>query len=564
MASRAKARNEALFIQGVCAIASKGSWRTLSSPHITTRLSSSVHRILLHLSLDSALSWRFFNWAALSLPHYRHSLSTNFAMVRILTNARRFQEARDLLEKFAFKQLVSSPSVLGSFLSTHDDDDDKDSDSQIVSWLVFIHARSNKIQDALQLFDEMKKRRLKPDPHACSALLSALAKARLTATAWNVYEALRSLRAVPNLYIFNVMIHVCYKSGDNEKADKLLLEMERKAVPPDLFTYNTLISLYCKKAMHYEALAIQDRMEKKGIHPDIVTYNSLIHGFCKEGRMREASKLFKEIKHAIPNQVTYTTLIDGYCRMNDLNEALRLREEMEAKGMNPGVATYNAIIRKLCTEGKLKAVNDLLNEMDDRKVQPDNFTCNTLINAYCKRGNMDFAWKLRNKMLESGLALDQFTYKALIHGFCKVQQLDEAKEVVLDMLEAGPTPKFFGIIHHRIPQHKFKIHLTTNSPDPPLSFKNQLLPEISVSVRVWFQNLESKIPALQKFQKSDTRQQTFQIQIQNSVLDLKLQQNPQGSKLQQFGKAIRFKDIQSCHSGLKFNEAFGHSPSKMT
>ncbi|RRT82514.1 hypothetical protein B296_00013182 [Ensete ventricosum] len=435
-------RNEAAFIQGVCAIVSKGNWRTLWIPHVSDRFTTSnVHQILLQLSADIALSWNFFKWAQ-SLPHYHHSLPTNFTMVHLLTRSRRFQEARNLLQKFAFKGFLSSPTVLGALLSGHGD---QDSNSQILSWLVFIYSRSNKTQDAIQILELMKARGLKLDPHACSALLSALAKARLTATAWNVYNDILRMGVVANVHILNVMIHVCFKSGDTEKAEKLVGEMDGKVVRPDLFTYNTLISLYCKKGMHYEALAVQERMEKEGIHPDIVTYNSLIYGFCKEGRMREASRFFKEIKGAAPNQVTYTTLIDGYCRVNDLDEGLRLREEMEAKGMYPGVATYNAIIRKLCEEGKMRAVNDLLNEMDERRVQPDNVTCNTLINAYCKKGNMDFAWKLRNKMLESGLVLDQFTYKALIHGFCKVQELDEAKEVLLDMLDAGTSTLLYII-----------------------------------------------------------------------------------------------------------------------
>jgi pentatricopeptide repeat protein len=46
---------------------------------------------------------------------------------------------------------------------------------------------------------------------------------------------------VPNLHIYNVLVHACCKSGDVEKAEELLSEMELKCVFPDIFTNNTLI-----------------------------------------------------------------------------------------------------------------------------------------------------------------------------------------------------------------------------------------------------------------------------------------------------------------------------------
>ncbi|XP_061367861.1 DEAD-box ATP-dependent RNA helicase 38-like [Gastrolobium bilobum] len=89
----------------------------------------------------------------------------------------------------------------------------------------------------------------------------------------------------------------------------------------------------------------------------------------REGRMREAMRMFSEIKSAAPNHVTYTTLIDGYCKTNELEQALKMRELMEAKGLYPRVVTYNSILRKLCQDGRIKDANKLLNEMSERKVQ---------------------------------------------------------------------------------------------------------------------------------------------------------------------------------------------------
>ncbi|KAJ4806077.1 Pentatricopeptide repeat-containing protein [Rhynchospora pubera] len=432
-------RKEARFIRAVCGNVSKGNWSLLSHTGVTNLFTTTnVTQILLKLSADTTLSWSFYNWAH-SLPHYRHSLEPNWTMVHLLTKDGQFMRAHGLLEKFALKSLLSSPLVLGPLLNKF-----PSTNSQVLCWLVMYYSRSS-YKDALEVFYVMKSAKIRPDLHACSALLSSLAKEVLSDTAWKVFDDKRQLGVVPNTYIYNSMLHVYFMSGKADSAQRLVTEMDAKQVQLSIISYNILIALYSKKGLHYEALCLQERMKKEGITPDIVTYNSLILGYCKEGRIREALRLFEETKRfgLKPTQVTYTTLIDGYCCANDPDTAIRLMREMESKGgIKPGVVTYNAVIRKLCELQKMKGVNDMLNEMDERGLNPDSWTCNTLINAYCKRGEMGMAFKVRERMVESGLRLDAFTYMAFVNGFCKTRQLDQAREQLFEMTHAGFKPNY--------------------------------------------------------------------------------------------------------------------------
>ncbi|XP_051151920.1 pentatricopeptide repeat-containing protein At5g38730 [Andrographis paniculata] len=433
---RSKFASESSLVNTLCAIVIKGYWDKLLSPKIGSLVTSSIiSQTLLKLSPYGfpSLVWSFFKWVE-TVPQYKHSLQSSWNMICILTKHRHFTKARDLLEKIAKKDYLSSPSVLNALVSV---DVDADVNSHVLSWLVIFYVNSNKNSDAIQVFEHMRVCRYKPDLHACTVLLNSLVKERSIDTVWKLYKKMLKVGVCPNLHVYNVLIHACCRSGDVERAEKLLVEMESKKILPDLITYNTLISLYCRKGMHYEVLSVQDQMERGGVCPDIVTFNLLIYGYCREGRMREAMKLFKEITGVSPNSVTYTTLIDGYCRVGDVAEALQLLDTMETKGLYLGVVTYNAVLRKLCEEGRIRDANKLLNEMNDRKIVADNVTCNTLINAYCKIGDMRSALKVKNKMLEAGLKPDQFTYKALIHGFCKAWEIENAKEMLFNMLGAG-------------------------------------------------------------------------------------------------------------------------------
>ncbi|KAI9070714.1 hypothetical protein K1719_047323 [Acacia pycnantha] len=410
-------QNPTRLILSICAIVVKGHWSNLLTLEKASALTSStVHQVLLQLYLHGfapSHSFSFFKWVE-TIPNYRHSLQCSWSMLHILVKGKHFRTAQEMLEKISHRDFLSSPSVLRTLIEIQHD---PEVNAHILSWLVIHYAKSKMTDDAIQ--------------------------DGVTNKVWKVYKQMVKVGVFPNMHIYNVLVHACSKSGDVERAENILNEMEVKGVYPDIFTYNTLISLYCKRSMHYEALCIQERMEREGINLDIVSYNSLIYGFCREGRMREAMRIFSNIKGAIPNTVTYTTLIDGYCKSNDLEQALKMREAMQAEGLYPGVVTCNTILRKLCQDGKIREANKLLIEMSERKIQPDNVTCNTLINAYCKIGDMKSALKFKNKMLEGGLKPDPFTYKALIHGFCKIKELERAKEMLFSMLDAGFAPNYY-------------------------------------------------------------------------------------------------------------------------
>lgn len=57
-----------------------------------------------------------------------------------------------------------------------------------------------------------------------------------------------------------------------------------------------------------------------------VTYNTLIHGFCKEGQLKEANKVFREMKATgiAPNVVTYNTPINGHSQTSNSEEGMEL------------------------------------------------------------------------------------------------------------------------------------------------------------------------------------------------------------------------------------------------
>ncbi|KAG9154672.1 hypothetical protein Leryth_025282 [Lithospermum erythrorhizon] len=246
MASTVIVEKETKLVKVVCGIIVKGKWDNVLRLKMTSLSTPSViSQILLKLSPFSVVITReFFDWVEF-VPNYKHSLYSNWTMICILTKYKHFKIAHSMVESIAFKDFLSTPSVLNAVV---DVSYGSEVNSHVLSWLVIVYAKSKMTHDAIQVFEHMRVWGYKPHLHACTVLLNSLVKERLTDTVWKIFKRMMKDGVVPNLHIYNVMLHACCKSGDVDKAEELFSDMEFNGIDPDLITYNTLISLYCKKA----------------------------------------------------------------------------------------------------------------------------------------------------------------------------------------------------------------------------------------------------------------------------------------------------------------------------
>lgn len=120
MATLAPPSNETQLVQSIYAAVLKGGWKNLLTPRTGSGLTTTtVHQVLLQLSLynhNPSLSWAFFKWMESSIPNYKHSLQSSWTMIHILTKHQHFKTAQCLVEKIAYKDFLSTPSVLSALV----------------------------------------------------------------------------------------------------------------------------------------------------------------------------------------------------------------------------------------------------------------------------------------------------------------------------------------------------------------------------------------------------------------------------------------------------------------
>ncbi|CAE6206061.1 unnamed protein product [Arabidopsis arenosa] len=389
---------EALIAQSICATVLKGNWKNIMKHKVDSGLlkSSIITQVISELSLYSgyggpSLSWSFFTWTD-SLPSCKHSLQSSWKMILILTKHKHFKTAHQLLDKLSQRELLSSPLVLRSLVGGVSEDPEVL--SHVFSWLMIFYAKSGMINDSIAVFEQIRSCGLKPHLQACTVLLNSLVKERLTDTVWKIFKKMVKLGVVANIHVYNVLVHACSKSGDSEKAEKLLSEMEEKD----------------------EALRLREVMEARGFCPGVVTYNSILRKLCEDGRIREANRLLTEMsgKKIEPDNITCNTLINAYCKIEDMVSAVKVKKKMIESGLKLDMYSYKALIHGFCKVLELDNAKEELFSMIEKGFSPGYSAYSWLVDGFYNQNKQDEITKLPEEFEKRGLCPDVALYRGLI------------------------------------------------------------------------------------------------------------------------------------------------------
>ncbi|KAF5472548.1 hypothetical protein F2P56_009259 [Juglans regia] len=235
------------------------------------------------------------------------------------------------------------------------------------------YAESANPRPAVELYYQMHMSSMEPDTHTYPFLLKAVAKL----TAVREGEKIHSI-AIKNgfeslVFVQNSLVHMYAACGHAECAHRMFELTPEK----DLVAWNSVINGYALNGMPNEALTLFREMGLEGVQPDGFTMvsllsacaelgalalgrrahvymfkvglsanlhanNSLLDLYAKCGSIRDAQKIFDEMKER--NVVSWTSLIVGLAVNGFGKEALELFKDLEREGFVPTVVTFVGVL----------------------------------------------------------------------------------------------------------------------------------------------------------------------------------------------------------------------------
>lgn len=222
------------------------------------------------------------------------------ALVKMYTQCGRLEEAQQVFDKLARKDMISWTALLNSYIKFKKvkearDIFDKMPKRDIICWNSMIsgYAKVGDGQKALELLHQMENERVAPDCMTYVVLLNACARIRSLPNALDFHSRVLISGFEGDLYVQNAVIDMYIKCGSVETAKQIFEKMPRR----DVVSWNSLLFGLVHSGQRREALDLFLRMQaEKTTRPDGLTFLAVLSACKKEGLFVEASIYFNLMK----------------------------------------------------------------------------------------------------------------------------------------------------------------------------------------------------------------------------------------------------------------------------
>jgi pentatricopeptide repeat domain-containing protein 1 len=273
-----------------------------------------------------------------------------------------------------------------------------------------------RLNKALELFEEMRLRGIDGNIHTYSALMGVCVKHNESSLAVEMYQEALANGCEPNLVTFNILIDAYNKLGMLKSSIEVLDDIKKHRLLPEARTYNSIISACGKACKGPLALEIYQQMIQDGVGPTNTTYTSAISACGRSGMVEDAIRLYRSMPSmgCQPNVITFSSLISVCERAADDELAMSLFLEMKTIGVAPNIVTYNGLLGALSKLGKWEECLQILQEMESHKCHADALSYSAIIAALSKRMKWRLGLEYAEKAQHAGHKLEAGAQMALI------------------------------------------------------------------------------------------------------------------------------------------------------
>ncbi|KAD5507940.1 hypothetical protein E3N88_15643 [Mikania micrantha] len=313
--------------------------------------------------------------------------------------------------------------------------------AQIYTALLAAYCRSNLIDEAFKILDQMKKLPLcQPDVYTFSILIKACVDASRFDLVESLYHEMDERGTVPNTVTQNTVLAGYGKAGRFDLMEKVLVGMlDSASSKPDVWTMNTILSLF-GNAGHVETMEQwYEKFRNFGIEPETRTFNILIGAYGKKKMYDKMSTVMEYMrKLSFPwTTSTYNNVIEAFSDVGDAKNMEYTFDQMRAEGMRADTKTFCCLIRGYANAGLFHKVISMA-ELAGKLEIPENTSFhNAVIYACAKADDLMEMERVYRRMKDRQCRADATTFSIMAEAYKKegmndkVFDLEQEQEMML-------------------------------------------------------------------------------------------------------------------------------------
>ncbi|KAM7261797.1 hypothetical protein ACFE04_020874 [Oxalis oulophora] len=270
------------------------------------------------------------------------------------------------------------------------------------------------------------------------ALLNCYAEARSVEKAEEVLQTMRDLGLAIKPLPYNVLLGLYKKTGNYEKLNNLMHEMETNNVTFDKYTYSICMNAYAANSdIGGMEKTLEKMMSDSRFSPDWCIYAAVANFYTKAGILDKALAMLKKAEGLVTDKknIAYNYLLTQYAGAGYKDDVYRIWEvykQVEKRILNKG---YMSMLVALFKLNDIKGAEKIFEEWETQNLSDDTHLPNFMIGACAKRGHMESAENLMNKIILKGGKLDEWTWYNMIKGYVQNNDILKAVEAMKEAIK---------------------------------------------------------------------------------------------------------------------------------
>ncbi|XP_026391478.1 pentatricopeptide repeat-containing protein At1g34160-like [Papaver somniferum] len=267
-------------------------------------------------------------------------------------------------------------------------------DDRLVTTLLDVYAKSNDLNSARKLFDEMPSR----DRASWNALIAGLAQGDQPKEALDLFKGMKIEGLKPDEVTVLGVISACSQLGSLLEGETVHSYIKESNLDKNVQVCNALIDMYYKCGSVDKAC---DVFRSMGCRKSLVSWNSMIMGLGMHGHGTDALNLFNEMSQdgIQPDAITYLSALCACNHAGLVSEGLSIFKSMESSGVKPNVKHYGSVSDLLGRAGRVKEAYEIIKSMPSK---PDIVLWQTLLGACKTYGEVELAEIASRALVELG------------------------------------------------------------------------------------------------------------------------------------------------------------------
>ncbi|KAJ6295863.1 hypothetical protein OIU76_026691 [Salix suchowensis] len=249
-------------------------------------------------------------------------------------------------------------------------------------------------EEAEALIEKMKELNLGISSMSYNSLMTLYTKVGQPERIPEIIQEMKANNVMPDSYTYNVWMRALAAVNDISGVERVMEEMMRDGqVAADWTTYSNLASIYVDTGNFEKAETALKELEKRNANKGLSAFQFLITLYGRTGNLLEVYRIWRSLRLAFPKtaNISYLNMIQVLVNLKDVPGAEKCFREWESGCSTYDIRVANALISAYAKAGMLDKAEELKERAHRRGAKPNAKTWEIFLDYYLKNEDIKAA-----------------------------------------------------------------------------------------------------------------------------------------------------------------------------